>query len=236
MTADGHRSDGPKLVTFDLDGTLTTVHGWWVIAQARHREVEYRASNERFFRHEIGEDEHLADLLELAVGLTRAEVGTLLEGTPRVEGIDAALNDLRARGARVALLTHNPDYVCDWYRERFGFDAAEGTDGTVFDAEGRIVGIGSARADKPAGLARLLARFDIAPSSAVHVGDGWADAAVFAHVGGGVAFNSRLPEVERAADAVVRSRNLEDVVRAIDRLSLRSVVNDGGRAGQGSNT
>lgn len=225
-----------RLATFDLDGTLTTVHGWWVIAQARHREAEYRRSNERFFAHEISEDEHLANLLGLAVGLTRPEVEQLLERTPRVDGISATLSALRARGLHVALLTHNPEYVCAWYGQRFGFDATEGSDGTRFDAAGRIAGIGSARADKPAGLARLLDRYGLDPASVVHIGDGWADAALFPLVGGGIAFNSRLPEVERAADAVVRSTTLEDVVGAIDSLLPRSLVNDGGAAGHSSNT
>ena len=55
-----------RLVTVDIDGTLTRVHGWREIARAFGRDAEYELSNRRFFAREIGEDEHLEDLLRIA--------------------------------------------------------------------------------------------------------------------------------------------------------------------------
>lgn len=227
MAADAPAVPRFRLATFDLDGTLTRVHGWSVIAEATGRMAEYNRSNARFVAHEIGEDEHLQDLLDMAVGLSRAEVERLLEATPKVDGIAEAVGRLRAEGRHVALLTHNPDYVCEWYARRFGFEATAGTDGTVFDGAGRIVAAGRAVANKPAGLARLLDRFSLDASECVHVGDGWADARVFPLVGGGIAFNTRFPEVARAADVALRGPSLEAVAQAIASLRPRPPLNGG---------
>lgn len=213
-----------KLVTVDIDGTLTTVHGWRVLAERRGRLAEYDRTNQRFFRHEIGEDEHLQDLLELAVGMREDELRAVLESTPKLSGIAEAVGALQARGTRVALLTHNPGYVCEWYRDRFGFDAFEGTPGAELD-DGRVGPVGSVHADKRSGLERLTRRLEISPDATVHVGDGWADAALFRSVGAGVALNSRLPEVRAAADVVLDTGDLRPLVDAVARLRPREREN-----------
>ena len=210
-----------RLVTFDLDGTLTTVHGWRVIAAAVGREQEYERSQRRFFAREIGEDEHLKNLLDLAVGRTLDELTQILSRVPRVDGIQATVDQLHARGIGSALLTHNPSYICDWYRRTFGFDDAEGTEGTVIEG-GRVVDSGPAKAAKVEGLYRLLRRRAVGAAAVVHVGDGWADAEIFPRVGGGVALNSRHREVERKADAVLRTTTLTDLLPVLERLPGRS--------------
>jgi phosphoserine phosphatase len=210
-----------RLVTVDIDGTLTLVHGWKEIAVAFGRLEEYDESNRRFFAREVGEDQHLADLLDLATGRTVAEVQAIVARTPTLSGIPEGLAELRRLGARTALLTHNPSYVVAYYRRTFGFDDAEGVGAQTTDG-GRIGPPRNVRADKPAGLQALLVRNHADPRTTVHVGDGWSDAEVFRRVGGGIALNSHLDEVNRAADRVVRSRDFRDVVRALETLRPRT--------------
>jgi phosphoserine phosphatase len=229
-------ADRFRLVTFDLDGTLTSVHGWREIARSLGRERELAESDRRFFAREIGEDAHLKNLLDLAVGCTVPELERILALTPKVAGIPETLRELRRQGVRTALLTHNPDYVCRWYRVEFGFDDAEGTTGTVLGPDGRIIDSGPARADKVAGLHRLLERWSVRPHEVAHVGDGWADATIFPRVGAGISFNSRLAEVDRAADASVRSDTLTAILPILSTLTPRRPVNDGPRSDEPSNT
>ncbi|MCI4336921.1 MAG: haloacid dehalogenase-like hydrolase [Thermoplasmata archaeon] len=206
-----------RLVTFDIDGTLTRGHGWRTIAVHTGRLPAFEATDARYRRREVGEDAHLRALLNLAKGHTTAEIAQILEATPKVAHIADAVRALRRRGSRVALLSHNPDYVCDWYRRRFGFDDAEGTPGTRLRGP-TILPYGRVHADKGAGLARLLARAGVAPTEAVHVGDGRADARIFPRLGGGIALNSRLPEVRAAADAVLETDDLRKIVPVLARL------------------
>jgi len=209
-----------RLVTVDIDGTLTTRHGWLDIAREFGREADYFALLRRFRAGEIGEDENLTALLELAEGHTLAEVESVLTATPKLAHIPDGVAALRARGVHVALLTHNPAYVTDWYCRFGGFEAAEGLVGRqpIREVIGRPEGI---RANKSTGLQILTDRFVVLPSAVVHVGDGRADAAVFPSVGRGIALNSQLPEVDRAADLVLRTTDFQVVVDAILTLGAR---------------
>jgi len=207
-------------VTVDIDGTLTLRHGWRDIAVAFDRLEAFEDTNRRFFAQEIGEDLHLADLLDLATGHTVAEVTAVVEKTPKLRGIREGVSRLHARGARVALLTHNPDYVVDWYRRTFGFDDAEGVAAQTVTG-GRIGPPVDVRANKPGGLRSLLARLGVPALTAVHVGDGRSDAEVFRMVGGGVALNSPFPDVNRAADLALSTENFQEVVDGLLHLHPR---------------
>jgi HAD superfamily phosphoserine phosphatase-like hydrolase len=209
-----------ELVTFDIDGTLTVGHGWRYLAERTGQVAAYERSNQRFARLEAGEDEHLRDLLNLAAGRTVDEVYAILASTPKVAGIEETVRTLRARGSRVALLTHNPEYICDWYRREYGFDDFEGTEATRL-VDGRIAPYPAVRAAKVAGLDRLLGRLGARPRATVHVGDGRADTEVFRRVGGGVALNAALPEVRAAADLALDLRDLRDLVRPLAGLTPR---------------
>lgn len=209
-----------RLVTVDIDGTLTRVHGWKGIARAFGRLGPFEETNRRFFARQIGEDVHLADLLAIATGHTVAEVEAILERTPKIVGIAEGISRLHDRDARVALLTHNPTYVADWYRRKFGFDDAEAVTAQTVDG-GRIGPPVGVRADKPGGLRALLSRAEVPASTAAHVGDGWSDVEVFRLVGGGVALNSPYAEVNRAADLVLETEDFREVVEGLGRLAPR---------------
>ena len=210
-----------RLVTVDIDGTLTRVHGWKEIAKEFHGLAAFESTNRRFAAHEIGEDAHLANLLDIATGHTVADVETVLERTPRLAGIGQGIAAIREVGARVALLTHNPTYVADWYRRTFGFDDSEAVASQSLD-HGRIGPPTLTHADKRAGFRALLSRGEISPSLAVHIGDGWSDVEVFRIAGGGVALNSPFAEVNRAADLALATQDFREVAEALARLQPRT--------------
>ncbi|MGI0131374.1 MAG: HAD family hydrolase [Thermoplasmata archaeon] len=210
-----------RLVTVDIDGTLTTVHGWRVIADAFGRTAEFSATQRRFFAHEEGEDEHLRSMLAIAAGHRLAEVEAVLEATPRIQGIAEGVRSLQGRGSKVALLTHNPRFVCEWYARKFGFDDFEGCGGSEV-VDGVVQPPADVRADKPAGLRALLERHSLRTTDVVHIGDGRADAALFSVVDRGVALNSSDPGVERAADLALHSNDFRAVAAAIEDLRPRT--------------
>lgn len=210
-----------RLVTVDIDGTLTRGHGWRPIAAAFGRTSEFEASNRQFYAHEIGEDQHLANILGIATGHTVAEVEAIVERTPKLDGIAEGVRVLHRHGARVALLSHNPSYVTSYYRRTFAFDDEEGVDAQAI-TDGRIGPPAGVHADKVQAVELLLVRAGAQRFETVHVGDGWSDARVFRTVGGGVALNSFLPEVRAAADLSLSTRDFRDVTAALGALSPRS--------------
>jgi len=209
-----------RLVTVDIDGTLTRGHGWREVAVAFGRLPAFEQTNRRFRAHEVSEDDHLAALLAIATGHTVAEVEAVVARTPKLLGIGEGIRELHVLEARIALLTHNPDYVADWYCRTFGFDGFEGTSAQSV-VDGRIGPPVGVHADKPGGLARLLSRWDLPAATAVHIGDGASDAAVFPRIGGGVALNSHDPEVVRAADIALTTTDFREVVRRLRALPPR---------------
>jgi phosphoserine phosphatase len=209
------------LVTVDIDGTLTRVHGWREIAMAFGRVPEYEGIDRRFRADELDRNGYVARLIDLARGRTLSEVEEVLSRTPKLDGIGAGVARLRALGCRTALLTHNPTYVTDWYRATFGFDDAEGTP-TPPIGRGPIGPVGRVGVDKRRGLAGLVARAAVPPSAVAHVGDGPSDAELFPLVGGGVALNSSSAAVRAAADIAISTTDFRDVVDALGRLSPRA--------------
>ncbi|HZY70450.1 MAG TPA: haloacid dehalogenase-like hydrolase [Thermoplasmata archaeon] len=207
-----------RLVTFDIDGTLTLVHGWKYIADRRGLAEQWRRSTSRYLRKESTENEHLKELLGLGAGLSRRELYAFLSHIPKLRGIGAAVAALHERGARAALLTHNPPYVTDWWKRRYGFDDAAGIGNGPELRRGIVPEPGAIRADKIGGLRRLSKRWNAPRSTIVHVGDGWADAELFHCVGGSVALNSTLPEVRAAADVALRLRDLRPLVPELGRM------------------
>jgi phosphoserine phosphatase len=213
---------GPwRLVTVDIDGTLTLVHGWRVISERFGRVERYERAMARIRAQEAGEDETITELVSIAEGHTVAEVESVLAATPRLSGIPEGVRRLHDEGMLVDLLTHNPPYVTDWYRKLGGFDDAAGIRGSQ-PTEPRIghpVGFG---ADKPGGLAALLARQGINAKDVVHVGDARPDAEIFPRVGAGIALNARSPQVRASADLAIDTTDFGGVVSAILTLPARA--------------
>ena len=199
-----------ELVTFDIDGTLTTGHGWAHIAEVLGRTAAFRAATEQFRAGETGEDQHLERLLALAEGARLADLEAALESTPRIRSIPETVAELHRRGARIALLTHNPPYVCEWYVRKYGFDDFEGVR-VPEPMGGCIPRSGPVHADKTELLDRLIRRLDVDPHRSVHVGDAAPDVNVFRRVGGGVALNARNPAVRAAADVVADLEDLREL-------------------------
>jgi phosphoserine phosphatase len=209
------------LITVDLDGTLTRRHGWEAIAERLGRRSRFERADERYLAGEADEDRHLQELLSIATGARLTDIVDALAATPRLDGIPEGIGQLHASGRRVALLTHNPSYIVDWYVARFGFDDSEGSRSQAV-VEGVVAPPGPTRAGKLAGLWALARRAQVSLDQVVHVGDGAVDAELFPLVGAGIALNAARPDVDRAADVALRTDDFRDVVTAIDRLRPRA--------------
>lgn len=209
-----------RLVTVDIDGTLTRRHGWAEIAEAFGRDEEFREVVHRFRAGATSTDEYVGGLLALARDHSVEEVEAILDRTPKLDGIAEGVDELRGTGCRVALLSHNPTYVTAWYQRRFGFDDAAGT-AVPAAVRGPIGRPGRVRADKAAGLAALLGRAGGEARTTVHIGDGLSDAELFGRLGGGIALNASSPAVRAAADLALSTDDFRDVVGAVRRLAPR---------------
>lgn len=206
-----------RLVSFDIDGTLTLGHGWFYIASELGRLDRFMSSSDAFGRGDIGEDEHLANLLNIAAGVRSERVVHALKRTQRIDNIGDGLERLKRAGLRTYLLTHNPSYVCRWYVKEFGFDGYRGAAQQV--RNGKICRT-TGRADKVECMRLICNKERVSPEALVHVGDGESDASVFKLAGHGIAVNSRSRVAIRASTISLNTTDMNEIVDAVLDLPL----------------
>ena len=201
------------LVCFDIDGTIAVGHGWRTVARHRGLQDRFDWAQEEFSAGRATEDVHLARLLNFARGLELSEMEHILATTRHLPHLQEAVDSLHADGKKVALLTHNPGYVCRWYASHYGFDLWAGVEQEV--RAGRIQGVRRVHVDKVEGLRLVLGSTGARAIETANLGDGLADALVFPHVATGIALNSRISLVRNAADLVA---DVEDARRLLPLL------------------
>jgi phosphoserine phosphatase len=204
-------------VTFDIDGTLTIGHGWYYIAGALGRIEDYSRYTKRYRAGKSSESEHLCNLLNLAGGKSVESIRSIVKQTPKLLNIRQSVRMLRENDIESLLLTHNPQYICEWYEENFGFAGHYSAFQTVND--GTIGMAVEVFPDKVSWLNELCADWNVHQSRVIHVGDSLSDAAVFLAAGGGIAVNSRNRKVTGSATAMLNTTDMKDVARLILGLS-----------------
>lgn len=209
------------LVAFDVDGTL--VHHpedktvWEVL---NHRFTGSEDQNvgryDLYKRGKISYAEWVA--LDIGswrdAGATRETITGSFGALTLVDGARETLDALKALGARLAVISGTLDVMLDTLFPDHPFDEVY-TNHIAFDAEGRIAHWRATPFDmdgKGIALRSIALRESIPLSRCAFVGDHANDLAAARVAGFSVAFNPKSPELEAAASAVVRSRDLRDIL------------------------
>jgi phosphoserine phosphatase len=209
------------LVAFDVDGTL--VHHpedktvWEVL---NHRFTGSEDQNVgRYDLYKQGKISY-AEWVALDIGswrdagATREAITGSFGALTLVEGARETLDTLKAHGARLAVISGTLDVMLDTLFPDHPFDEVY-TNHIAFDAEGLIAHWRATPFDmdgKGIALRSIALREDIPLSRCAFVGDHANDLAAARLAGFSIAFNPKDAELEAAASAVVRSRDLRDIL------------------------
>jgi phosphoserine phosphatase len=202
-----------RIVCFDVDGTL--VHHpegktvWQVLNERFLGDMALnRARFDLFRAGRISYGEWVAldigDWIARGVGRTEIE-NTIRETLTVVDGARGTMDELRARGYRLGVVSGTLDITLELLLSGFPFDCVY-TNQVFFDGAGKIVGWQATSFDvdgKARALEQIAARFGLGVEQCAFVGDHWNDLAALARAGLGVAFHPKDDEVSRAADIVV---------------------------------
>jgi len=214
----------PQLVAFDVDGTLVeSADGRvvWQLLNAAHGDSpeENRRRYLAFMAGEITYPEWVN--LDIgswqASGATRQDLaGTIAKGLFPAPGALRTANELLARGYRLAVISGTLDLTLELLLPDHPFEVVF-TNKIWFDDGGLIAGWEATpydNAGKAEALERVAAGMGLTPADAAFVGDNINDLQVMARAGLAVAFNPKAPEVEAAADHVLRDdlRGLLDLL------------------------
>jgi phosphoserine phosphatase len=206
-----------ELVTFDLDGVIVEERSSWEWIH-RHFGVDNDDALIAFIRGEIDDLEFMRRDIALwkdlkpDVGLD--DITRILLKAPVIKGSAEAVSALRNMGVKTAIISGGIDLLADHIGLLCGIDRVI-ANGLVADEAGRLLGEGILNVelrDKGMALKTLLNEFGTEPSKCVAIGNSWVDVTMFDIAGLGIAFNPIDDRVVRAADVVVQSDDLRDVL------------------------
>lgn len=212
--AEGALHPRPRLIAFDVDGTLV---------DSVERKVVWQLLNRRFggddgvnaarFAAYLRKEITYAEWVDLDVGewvscgATRAEIAAVItEHLYPVPGSRELLADLRAQGYRLAVISGTLDLTLELLFPDHPFEEVF-TNRIWFGDDGRIAGWEATPYDmegKARALEAIAGRMGIPLEATAYVGDNVNDLEVMKRAGLAIAFEPKDPRVEAAAHATVR--------------------------------
>lgn len=209
------------LVAFDVDGTLVEHDEEKTVWEILNR--RYTGSDDqnvaRYAAYKAGRLSY-AEWVTLdvgawrAAGATRDDMTEAIAGLSLVQGARETVAALKAAGMRLAVISGTIDFLLDTLFPDHPFDEVY-TNRIAFDENGKISGWTATPFDmdgKAVALRAIAMRERIELSRCAFVGDHANDLSAARLAGFAIAFNPKDAELERAAGAVVRSRDLRDIL------------------------
>ena len=206
-----------RLVVFDVDGTLTQVTSIW---QYVHRKLgtwsEGRVSSMKYWRGEISYEEWARLDAMMWRGRGVNEIIEIVESVPYVEGAKHTFSVLRNMGMKIAVASAGLSLLVDRIVRDLGADLAVANQLIVED--GILTGdvkVNVSLRNKGQVIRDISNGLRVGLNECVVVGDYSFDFPKDA--GLKLAFNPKDQAAEKLAHIIVRSGNLEDILKYISR-------------------
>lgn len=206
-----------RLVVFDLDGTLTTHNSsWWRL----HEHFKTHEKGGKFYDQYFAGEIDYQEWADLDAGLWKgqplSDVLKIAEETKIMPGSLETVNELKAHGISVAVLSGGIDILAERIVERIGIDYLMVN--KIHHENGIITGkvdVNVGWGGKAEEIKQVCKDFNVELSETAFVGDGKNDIAVFPVVALSIAFNPETEEVAEAASVVIRKMDLREVLPII---------------------
>jgi len=201
------------VVVFDLDGTLlrgTTVS--LLLAQWLGQTSAITELERAFHAHEISNSVVADTSAGWLAGKSVAEAWRVLEDGSWIDGMTETFQVLTTAGVSLLLGTITWSFAAEMLRERYGFQAASGTEMQAPD--GVLSGVVSRYFDEHDKLRFVedwCAQNGYSMSQVAAIGDSRSDVPLFQRVGMSIALNA-TPDAQAVATHVLDTENLRDVL------------------------
>ena len=201
------------MVSFDVDKTLFRQPALTQAARGLGIGKKWDAIDEMYERKRITLRQGLLQQFQLLVGMRLVDVLAEVSKVPMMRDIRETVDKLLGFGLSVILCTDNPDFLCQYLIEQFGFRGFVSSKVAV--KNGVIIDDIEPLPDKRLGIRKYCAWMSIPLSKTIHVGDGLNDVPIFRIVGYSIALNTNLEKVKRAASHRMETDDLLDVYKHI---------------------
>jgi phosphoserine phosphatase len=204
------------MVSFDVDGTIFRKAALTHSARALGIGEKWDALDDMYHRKRITLRECLISQYKLLEGMKLVDVYREVSKVEVIKNVRETVEKLQGHRIRVILLTDNPDFLCAYLIERFGFEGYIGS--KVGIRNGIVTGEIETLPDKRLGLRKYCAWTGIPPSRCAHVGDWINDIPVFRIVRYSIALNAKGPTIKAAASHSVDTDDLLDVYKHLQTI------------------
>ena len=209
-----------ELVCFDMDGTLTTQRSSWGWVHDVY-EVDNGESYYAFCSGEIDEPEFMRRDIALWKNadpdVTIDKISRIFRTMPLTEGIQETVAALKSEGMRCVIVSGGIDIAAKMIADEFGFDSYI-ADSLETSEGGRLTGEGIMNVDlrdKGINVREFQKKYGTDKDRTVSIGNSFTDIGMFRNSGLSIAFNPIDEMTVEAADAVVRSDNISEVLDII---------------------
>ncbi len=209
-----------ELVCFDMDGTLTKHRSSWGWVHDYYG-VDNTDSYELFCAGEIDEPEFMRrDIcmwMEKHPEITATDVARTFTQMPLTGGIQETVAALSFEGVRSVIVSGGIDSAAKMISDEFGFDDYLADSLATCEA-GKLTGEGIMNVDlrdKGVSVREFQKKYKTDKEHTVSVGNSFTDIPMFDNSALSIAFNPIDDDVVEAADAVIRSDNIADILDLI---------------------
>jgi HAD superfamily phosphoserine phosphatase-like hydrolase len=201
------------MASFDLDKTLYRKPALTTAARGLGIGSKWDNIDKMYEKGRITLGQGLLSQYKLLVGMKVENILAEVSKVETMRNIGETVQKLLGLGLQVIVTTDNPDFLCQYMVERYGFNGYVASkvpvkDGVVTDGIEPLP-------DKRLGIRKYCAWMSIPLSKVFHVGDGLNDVPVFRVVGHSIALNTELDKVKKTASYVMKTDNLLDVYHHI---------------------
>jgi HAD superfamily phosphoserine phosphatase-like hydrolase len=198
-----------SLVSFDVDGTIIRKPAFPAAVDPLGIGEKWRTYDDMFQHNRISLKEYFDGQLRLFSGLNVDDVLREVSKLDVIRNVRETVVKLQGHGLGVILLTGNPDFLCNYFVERFGFNGYVASKVGLKDRHFTkdVISL----TDKRDGLRKYCNWLSLSVKKCIHIGDALNDIPVFRVVGHSIALNSKFERVRRAASKALDTDNLLDV-------------------------
>lgn len=205
--------NGVELIVFDMDGVLVDIDSSWMMVH-RAFGTDNEDGFQRYIRGEISFMEFMRSDIRKWGRATIEQVKSILDKAPLMPGAKETIKTLRDAGYQTAIVSSGISLLAERVQRELRINHVL-ANRLIFDGEGRLTGEGEALVElhgKLKALERLTARLGITPAQTAVVGDSRFDAPMFRASAQAIAFNPKDVEAEKAADIVIRGKDLRRIL------------------------
>ncbi len=203
-----------SLVTFDVDGTIFRKAALTFAARGLGIAEKWNAYEDMYHHQRITLKECLDSQYKLLSGKRLDDVLREISKVDVIKNVRETVVKLQGHALGVTLLTDNPDFLCSYLVDQYGFNGYIASKVPVKDRV--ITGEIQSLPDKAEGLKKYCRWLNIPLSKCVHVGDWINDMPVFRLVRYSIALNSKIDKVKKSASHVLDTDDLLDVYRHLE--------------------